>query len=305
MAFAISLTILASFLWAITNHMDKFLVAGDEKSPNGIRTLLVFSTLVAGVIISPIWLIASKFSIGISWLSLACIAGGAIFSILGVYLYFKALEKNDASIIVVMFQLIPVFSYILALIFFKENLTTKQLIGSVVIILSAVFISLEFGEKNKKGKWAALALMALSSLCYSTYYIFFDFGIRHSPYKSCAFWFQIMYLIIGLILFCNKSFRNEFVSAIRNNGKRYITLNLSNEALNLIAMMLVNFANVTIPLAIANVCNGFQAAFVFILGVLGVTFFPKYFKEDLRKKVVFKKVGCIILGIAGLAIMFI
>ena len=103
----------------------------------------------------------------------------------------------------------------------------------------------------------------------------------------------------------NICFRTSFFSAIKNNGKRYVSLNLTNEGLNLISMLLVNFANVSIPLAIVNVCNGFQGSFVFIIGILGVTFLPKYFKEDLRKKVVIKKVSCILLSIVGLAIMFI
>ena len=61
----------------------------------------------------------------------------------------------------------------------------------------------------------------------------------------------------------------------------------------------------TIPLALANVLNGFQGAFVFILGAIGTKFLPKYFKENMNKKVVIQKVSCIILSIIGLIIMFI
>ena len=69
--------------------------------------------------------------------------------------------------------------------------------------------------------------------------------------------------------------------------------------------MLVNFANVTIPLALANVLNGFQGAFVFILGVIGVKLLPKYFKESISKKIVVQKISCIIISIVGLIIMFV
>ena len=57
-----------------------------------------------------------------------------------------------------------------------------------------------------------------------------------------------------------------------------------NEALNLGGNLLLNLANVTIPLALCNVLNGFQGAFVFILGFIGIKLFPKYFKENLNKK---------------------
>lgn len=82
-------------------------------------------------------------------------------------------------------------------------------------------------------------------------------------------------------------------------------MNIANEVINLIANLLVNFANVTIPLALANVLNGFQGAFVFILGVIGVKLLPKYFKENMSKKIVIQKISCIILSIIGLIIMFV
>lgn len=305
MTFAVVLTIFASFLWGITNHIDKFMISGIDESGNSVKTLLVFSTLIAGIVLSPIWLIVSKFSVGISNISLICVLLSSLVYILATYFYFKALEKNDASIVVVMFQLIPVFSYILALIFFKENLAIQQLVGAIIIILSAVLISFDFEERNNRSKWLALILMTLSSLFYATYFFLFDIGIRNSSYNSCAFWFQIGFLALGIILICFKSYRTTFIKAVKNNGRKYFSLNITNEVINLIANLLVNFANVTIPLALANVLNGFQGAFVFILGVIGVKLLPKYFKENISKKIVIQKISCIILSIIGLIIMFV
>ena len=305
MTSAVVITIFASFLWALTNHIDKFMINGIDESASSVKTLLVFSTLVAGIIFTPIWLIVSKFSVAISILSLISILLAAIIYTLATYFYFKALSKNDASIVVVMFQLIPVFSYILALIFFNENLTIQQIIGSIIIILSAVIISFDFEEKNNNSKFQALLLMIFSSLLYAIYFILFDVAIRDSSYNSCAFWYQVGFLLIGIVLMCVKSFRTTFINAIKTNGKRYLSLNVTNEAINLWANLLVNFANVTIPIAIANILNGFQGAFVFILGVVGVKLLPKYFKEDLRSKIVIQKVGCILLSVLGLVVMFI
>lgn len=158
---AIILTILASFLWSITNHIDKFLINGIDKNASNIKTLLVFSTFVAGIIFTPIWFILSKFSVSINQLSFFCVIFASVIYLLATFLYFKALEKNDASIIAVMFQLIPVFSYLLALLFFKETLTIKQIIGSLIIISSAVIISINFNERNNKKKFEALILMKI------------------------------------------------------------------------------------------------------------------------------------------------
>ena len=116
--------------------------------------------------------------------------------------------------------------------------------------------------------------MTLSSLCYAIYFILFDIGIRNSSYSACAFWYQIGFLLMGIILLCIKTFRIPFINAIKKNGKRYFILNTTNEVINLIANLLVNYANIMIPIALVNVLNGFQGAFVFILGVLGTLLFP-------------------------------
>lgn len=60
---------------------------------------------------------------------------------------------------------------------------------------------------------------------------------------------------------------------------------------------------ITLPIALVSFLNGFQGAFVFILGILGTLLFPKYIKEDLNKRVVIQKIVCILLGLAGLIVL--
>ena len=100
MAVAMAITILAAFIWGTTNHIDKFLLNGIDESASSIKTLLVFSTLVAGLVISPIWLIICKFSISINTISLVSVFMSSFMSILGIYFYLMALDKNDASVII-------------------------------------------------------------------------------------------------------------------------------------------------------------------------------------------------------------
>lgn len=304
MTIALIITLIASLLWAITNHIDKYLLSKIDNSESNIKTLLVFSSFVAGIVISPVWLFMSKFQINISFLSLLSVILAAILYILATYFFFKALENNDASIVVVMSQLIPVFSYIFALILFQETLDTNEIIGALIIISSAIIISFDFSQKSKKNKWVALLFMSASSLIYSFYFICFDFATRNGEYNAVAFWYQIGLLLIGFCLISIKSFREEFLKKIKKNGKRFITLNIINEVLNLTANLMINFAAITLPLALANTLMGFQGVFCFIIGVIGTLLFPKIITEDLDKRTVVQKIFCIILAIIGLIIMF-
>ncbi len=304
MTIVVLIVIVAAFLWAITNHIDKFLVNGIDESASSIETLLMFSTLVAGLVFSPIWLIICNFNVSLSMSSLIVVFLASFIFLMATYVYFKALDTNDTTIIVIMFQMIPVFSFILALIFFDEMLTFNQILGSIIIIVAAIIISIDFNNKESKFNLKALILMTLSSFLYSVYYILFDFAIRHDNYNVVAFWYQIGFLIMGIVLFCIKRFRNNFINAIKNNGKKYFSLNALNELLALGANLLENYANVTIPLALANASTGLQCMFVFILGILGTKLLPKYFNEDLNKKTIIQKTICIIVSIVGLIIMY-
>ena len=99
----IIITIFASLLWGITNHIDKFMINGIDEYGSSIKTVLVFSTLIAGLVFSPIWLIINNFSVSISILFLISILLASLIYILATYFYFIALNKNDPSIVVVMF----------------------------------------------------------------------------------------------------------------------------------------------------------------------------------------------------------
>ena len=166
-------------------------------------------------------------------------------------------------------------------------------------------ISFDFEERNNKNKFKALFLMTISSFLFATYFILFDIGIRNGSYNSCAFWYQIGLLLLGVFLVCIKSFRIDFIKKINKNGKKYFLLNITNESINLTGNLLMNFANIAIPISVVNVLNGFQGAFVFIISAVGIKIFPKYFKENLNMKLVIQKISCILLSITGLIVMFI
>lgn len=305
MTTAVVITLLASFIWAATSHIDKYLLCKIDPATSSIKTLMVISSLVAGGVLAPIWLIINKFQIRINISALSSIIIAVVLYLIATFLYLKALEKNDATNIIVMYQLIPVFSYILAWLIFNETLSLRQIIGGLIIISAAIIISLDFNSNVKNGKFVALIMMAASSFLCSLYYIFFEFAMQKAEYNIVSFWYQAVLFIIGSILILIKSYRQEFLEMIRRNGKKYLALNVVNESLNLCGVLMTNFANLLIPLALVNILNGFQGGFVFIIGAIGTIFLPKVFSEDLSKKVVFQKVGCIILGIVGMTVMFL
>lgn len=301
MIFGIFIVIIASILLAFTTHIDKYMVSGNLKFST-INTLMVFYTLAVNLISLPIYSIIYDFNFLISPISLISIFGASLCVVIGTYLYYKCISIEEISIVSTLFQFTPVLTFTLSIIFFKEYLSINQIIGSLFIIGSAALIS--YDSNSGKLKWKPIIYCLISCFFTALYYILFDLGIRNSAFEACFLYYQIGMIIIGLFLICFPKIRNDFITAIKLNGKKYISLNLINEFTNLSATMLVNYANVFLPIALVNTLNGLQSAFVFILALIGIKLLPKYFNEDISKSIIIRKITSIILSMIGLIIIF-
>lgn len=65
----------------------------------------------------------------------------AVLGAFGLFLYFIALGKGDASKVAPIAATFPLFTAIYALIFLKENITFQRLVGIVLIVIGLVVIN--------------------------------------------------------------------------------------------------------------------------------------------------------------------
>lgn len=296
----------ATFLWSIGNHIDNFLVSKLFKDA-GVGALMIFSSLIVGIIMTPVFFFLSKGNVALDIISILWIFAAGTIYLLANWLFYKALEKNDTSVLIATFQSIPVFSYILGLIFLGETLTPKQVFASLVIVLASILVSVDFKEKSKKGfsKYYAMFLMLTCSVSYAISFFLFKFANQNSTFYVTAFWEEISFLVVGLLLYIFiKKFRNDFNYAIKTNGKKAFGLNISNEILNAIAKSLMNIATLGAPLAIAWTINCIQPFIVFGMGALITIFWPHLGGEDISKRAVIKKISCMLLATLGLIILY-
>lgn len=296
---------LASLLWANTNYIDKYLIS--KVARNGdYRGLIILGLIVAGIILLPISIVTTRLNVSVDLLSFMYVFFAAVSYTISTILYCKALHQDDTSLVIPMFQLIPVFSYFLGLIFLKEILEAKQIIGGLIIILSAIIMTFEFNNRKfNKNKLIVLMLMTLASLFYAIYFLLFRFATLENPFNKAMFWVQISLLLVCLILFIAfKRYRNSFFELIKLNGKKAVGLNVLNEGLNWAANLIVNFATTLAPLAIVLTLNGLQPFFVFFIGILLSLTMPKIIKEDISKRTLVQKILCIIGTIIGLVILY-
>jgi drug/metabolite transporter (DMT)-like permease len=292
----------APALWAAVNHIDKYIIT-KYFTGKGIGSLVIFTGL-SGFLISILILIFSYSSIIFPVLAiLAIVINGAIL-VASFIPYLYALETEEASWVSPLWQLIPVFGFVLGMIFLHEYLSTKQIIGSALVVLGAVAISLNLTEKFKF-KTKPFLFMVLSSFMIAINGLVFKMVALQENFWGTAFWEYLGGFIFSVFLFtCLPLYRRQFLATIAKSRSLVVSLNLASELLNIAAKLLANFASLLAPLALIWVVNGVQPVIVLFYGIILTLFIPQWGKENLERKFLAQKIIAILIIFAGVFVLF-
>lgn len=271
------LAILAYLVYSATNFMDKFLIEKLIKNPIGIVILDGFLYLFLGVII---FFIAGGHFLPLNQALMLIFAG--IFLTFYLLPYFKALQLEDTSRVVSLFQFYPIFTLILSFTLLHEKLNSSEFIGFIFITLGGFILGIEKFTIKIFSLRKAFFLMIASSFLYSLSNIIFKFV------SSNNFWVNFSYLTIGsatgcFLLLIKKENRIILKTQINALNLKLTVILLINSLLNLLAEFLAFLAISLGPVALVSAVNGIQPFIVLIYGLILTLFFPKIIKEDIKK----------------------
>jgi len=302
-----TISLLASFCWSITNHTDKYILQKYFKS-SGLGGYATFSIAIGLIILLGIFIARpmAPFVTGYAAAVLLMLSGLSLTG--GVLLYAFALSREDASTIVPFFQLIPLFAYAIEYLFLGVQFTQPQIIGSAIILIAAILISLDLSKKWPRIKFKIFATMSASSLLFTLNHIFFKIGSNHPSatpdYWNNSFWQYVGTLLVGVFFFVFiKKYREQFIHILRANGKKILALNAGNELFNESGNRLAQYAVLLVPVSLVQIVNGFQSVFVFVIGIILTIFFPHLAQENISPKNIAHKSLAIALMIVGAFIM--
>ena len=298
------LAIAAATLYALTNHIDKYLISKGVKHAD-YRSLLVVSTLIAGAVMSIIYFFVCGCSISFDWKSFLILVGNSIIVSFAYVLYFKSLSREDTTIVAIMFQLIPVFMLVLSpLILPDQTISPIQLVGGFIATLAAILVTYEPSKKRfAKGKLVTLGMMTLVSIAYAIWFILERYVTLDHDFNQMMFWTNASQFVVGALIYIFlKSFRKSFHEMVKSNGKTIIGLNLTNELLSSFGNVLSTWAGLMASVALVSfVSQSVQPFAVMGLGILLPLIFPKVEKEHVTKGETIKRVIAIVVCIIGLA----
>ncbi len=290
------LGLIANILFSISNFIDKYLVENQFKK--NIFGLIIISSFIP-ILILPIIFIINPAVIAIDFFIMTILTLNGFLFILYLIPYLKALELEDTSIVVSIFLLTPVIQLVLGNLFLNETINLFQGVGMLLIIIGSVLININFNKKLKINK-KVFGLMLISCSFIAVSDLIFKLFVIETDFLTASFWQYTGYLLLGIILISITKFRVELFKILKKNSGFIIGINLTNEILNIVAIIIRSFVLILVPIGIANILGGTQAGFNLIIAILLTTFIPTKFNEDITRKGLTKKIIAIIIMIIGL-----
>lgn len=124
---------------------------------------------------------------------------GGILLTLSIYFYLVALTKDEASVVMPLALLVPVFGFIFSYFALGEVLLAKQVIACLLIIGGSLILSLEFGEERQiRMKHGVLGFMVLMAIFQATQEILFKYVSVHNSYIVSFFGIMLVFLYVEL-----------------------------------------------------------------------------------------------------------
>ena len=199
----------------------------------------------------------------------------------GMLFYLRALQSEEASVVAPFFQASPLFGYVLAYLFLGETLSPTADGGRRTDHRRCAdrFDPVRTSAVTFKLRLAALMLtcgfvMAIASL------IFKIFAIKVA-FWTTTFWMFVGEAVFGAILLMIGPYRREFTSLLRQNTGALLSINASNELINLGGGLGNRYALLFAPLSIVQAIGSTTTLFVFAFGVVLSLAFPRLGRENL------------------------
>ncbi len=271
--------ILSPALYSVVNYVDKFLL---EKYNIHPTVIAVYSGLVAFVFSIILVLFTGLHVFDLRTTFFLFLSG--VLTILTLVPYFKALSLDEASRVIPLFQIVPIFVLIFSFFFLNERFALHQYAGAGLIIISAFLLSIERLEKGVIKLRKALWYMTVASLMSALSFILFKVGV-----SDINFWHSLPYEGFGIVfgslcILLYKNNKKEFTLQTKKLPKKIFPYMFLNELIFVASRYSAFFALSLVSASIVSVLSGFQPLFILVFGIILSLRFPHLIKEVLNKE---------------------
>lgn len=267
--------LLSPLCFSITNHIDRHLL-GTYFKEGGVGTLILISSFF-GIVVPPIayWLDPTVLEVvwnghQIEWYTVMQLAAVGFLDVLIVWFYLFAIKNDEASVVVVYYQLVPVLTSVLGYLILGEVISMDQGIAGLTILVGTAIISFHFdGDGKFKLRTRTILYMFAASLAWALQVVLFKGVALEENVLRSLFWEHIAMVLVALLIFIFiPSYRRHLMIALRSNTKKVLVYNGLNEIIYLAGCTVESFAIMMAPAGLILLSQPFQSFFVLVIGAV-------------------------------------
>ncbi|MGD8543945.1 MAG: EamA family transporter [Candidatus Bathyarchaeota archaeon] len=286
--------LIAPVVFAGVDVIDKYILTNHVANPFSYKLLSVLME----VPILFLLLALTPVSFSSLWSTLSVFVG-FIFSLSSI-LYFKAMGVEEASRVIALYFVSPIFVLPLAFMFLRETLGLPKYLGAGLLVLSAVLVSYRRTKRKTSSMVSpALGFMLILALMGAggdvlTKHILDSFG-----YLQFLFWSLIGGLLGGFLIFCFPKVKQNFLHDFRLISKGVFFWMGISTCLAYVGMIsyfvAVSLESISLVAAIPSI----EPFFVLMLTVLISSLTHGTMKEEVDKRAITLKISAFVLIILG------
>ena len=292
-------SLLGTIIYVIVCFIDKYNL---ERQIKDYRGMAIYSAIVGFISGSILWVINGFPLLSVRDGVLVTLTG--VLSIFSAAIYFYVMQQEQASKVIFLFQLIPVFVLILAVSFLHEPLTIKHLLGFFLILVPSLIVSQQ-GNKFSFKIDKNTSLLIIVDLLVAVSYVLFKFVVDAGSFSKVVAYESWGWAIGGGMMFTLlPSVRKAFITTTKNLKKSALVIIFGNETLYIASKLFIFLAVSLGSVYLVNVITGTQVLFGAILGVILTMAFPRIFKEDIKKSDLITKLVLGGVTLVGLVLIY-
>jgi uncharacterized membrane protein len=283
--------LLAAVMFSVCNIVDKFALT------KKIRNAFSYNILTGVLTIFPALLLAFYLKLSFDYSAAIAVFYGFAYLFLFI-LYFKAMAEEEASRLVSLLHISPMFVLILSFIFLSEILNFQKYLGVIFLVLSAVLVSY---RKSKKRFYLSkgIVLILLYSFGGACLAVMLKYALGYIDYWSFFFWNLIGNLIACFALMLPSTIRKNLSDDVSKMDRRAWLIVLSSDFFSWMGYLFYFVATSIGQISLVSAVGSFQPLIVFLLTLIITVRRPKILKEEIDKMSLTLKTLAVIFIIIG------
>lgn len=291
--------ILAPLSWGLANPIDSALRRNWIKNDLVLTCALAVAKLPVAIVL--LLLFARNLTIG--WPVLGMFLAGVLW-MLPFILYYKSLEREETSRVVLIIQFQPVIVLTMAAVLINETLVLSQFVAFVLILSGSILAAV----KKTESKWhfsKVFLFMFLAAVMWSLADVMFKMYAVYFP----DFWSAFSVDIFGssfpaLVLFLFPKYR-KIAGELKKLSVCGWKFFISSAIFGTLGSLSFAYALTLGKASLVSVISGLQPIFALFFGLFLVRFFREIPKESLTKADLLIKVASFVLVLSGLGYLYL